>query len=588
MAVLTAPAIPGISGWTPLARGGFATVWKARQESLDRFVAVKVDSRTLDTDAERERFLSEARTAGGLSSHAGIVTVHDAGILADGRPYLVMELCPGGSLTAWQDPDRRPGEDLVRAAGARIADALAAAHEQGMLHRDVKPANILIDSYGHAGLADFGLAGPVESSSGEGVTPAYAPPEVLRGERASEASDVYQLAATLYAVLGGTPPHGTMDADQPLEELVARFERPVEPIAGVDEDLMAVVLDGLATDPARRPTAAELRDRLAPVPGAPATGQRRRRTALLLAVGAVVTVLVVLLVGSGVYLYEVDRSVTANITRSLQLSPDTKRPPTGPADVDTLNYLLIGKDEGEQAEADRNDAIMLVHLNAAHDQAYVISFPRDVVVGADGGTTTTLGSTYRGGDDVSAVVDGVQSLVGVPVDHVAMVDFSGFVGLTEELGGVTVDNKRRFTSHGFDFPAGRVNLRGESALAYVRQGSGGDRGQSEHQRDMLKAILTRGLSPEVIAQPRVFTQFVGNVAKRIQVDSTLSDDELRSTALSLRLKPSAIQLLSVPVGKATKQDGQTVEPVDQAQLDDLTTGLRTDRMAVYVAEHPNG
>ena len=83
-------------GWQPLAKGGFATVWRARQDALDRDVAIKVDERPLDTESERRRFLGEAKTAGNLSGHPGIVTVHDAGLLEDGRPYLVMKLCTGG------------------------------------------------------------------------------------------------------------------------------------------------------------------------------------------------------------------------------------------------------------------------------------------------------------------------------------------------------------------------------------------------------------------------------------------------------------------------------------------------------------
>jgi LCP family protein required for cell wall assembly len=587
MAVITAPDIPGISGWKPLARGGFATVWQARQESLDRLVAVKVDTRTLDTEAERTRFLSEARTAGQLSGHAGIVTVHDAGILEDGRPYLVMALCPGGSLTRWQDPDNRQSEDRVREVGVRIADALAAAHAKGMLHRDVKPANILIDAYGHAGLADFGLAGEVGTSTGPGLTPAYAPPELLRGDTVSESGDVYQLAATLYAVLGGQPPHGTVDPDAPLAEFLDRLDEPVAPLPEVSPDLMQVVLDALADDPARRPTASELRDRLASTGPVPA-GSRRRRLGVLVAVGAVVAVLVVLLAGSGIYLYEVDRSVTANISRGLQLTPDTKRPTKDPQAVDTLNYVLIGKDEGEKADPERNDAIMLVHLNQAHDQAYVISFPSDLRVPQAAGPGRTLGRTYDGGDDVSPVVAAVESLTATPVDHVAMIDFTGFVGLTEELGGVTVNNRKRFESHGTVFPVGRVVLSGETALSYVRQGSSDERDRAEHQREMLKAILTKGLSPEVVSHPQQFTRFLGNAAKRIQVDSSLSDAELRSTALSLRLKPSSVQLLTAPADKTTKTDDGSVEPVDEAQMRELANALRTDQMTAYVEKYPTG
>jgi LCP family protein required for cell wall assembly len=350
---------------------------------------------------------------------------------------------------------------------------------------------------------------------------------------------------------------------------------------------MQVVLDALDDDPDRRPTAAELRDRLdstGPAPAAP----RRRRLGLLVAVGAVAAVLAVLLAGSGIYLYEVDRSVTANISRGLQLSPDTKRPTKEPQAVDTLNYVLIGKDAGDKADPERNDAILLVHLNQAHDRAYVVSFPRDLQVPAGDGAGATLGSTYDGGDDVSPVVEAVESMTATPVDHVAMIDFAGFVGLTEELGGVTVNNRKQFESHGTLYPVGRIVLRGESALSYVRQGSSGERDRAEHQRDMLKAILTKGLSPEVVSRPQQFTRFLGNAAKRIQVDSSLSDAELRSTALSLRLKPSNIQLLPAPTGKATKTDGGSVEPVDEAQMRELGDAMRTDRMTAYVQKYPTG
>src|SRR6185503_17974626 len=130
----------------------------AKQESLNRLVAVKVDQRPLDVETEQRRFLREAGAAGRLSGHPGIVTVHDAGILADDRPFLVMELCPGGSLTKWLTVEHRPSPKRVRDVGVRVADALAAAHARGVLHRDVKPANILIDAYDNPGLADFGLA----------------------------------------------------------------------------------------------------------------------------------------------------------------------------------------------------------------------------------------------------------------------------------------------------------------------------------------------------------------------------------------------------------------------------------------------
>ena len=279
MRVVTTPRLEGLSDWRPLARGGFAVVWEARQESLNRLVAVKIITRKLDNPEERDRFLRESGAAGRMSSHPGIVTVHYAGLLDDDRPYLVMELCTGGSLTRRLEAGNRPSQEWVRDLGVRIADALAAAHDQGVLHRDVKPANVLIDQYGHAGLADFGLAvmtdGMELEERLEALTPAYAPPEAFAPHSPTASGDVYSLAATLYALLCGHAPRavdpGDADPDMTAAQVVmAHLDDPVERLPDVDAALMDLLLAALDDDPTRRPTAAAFRDGLAALPlGAP-------------------------------------------------------------------------------------------------------------------------------------------------------------------------------------------------------------------------------------------------------------------------------------------------------------------------------
>jgi hypothetical protein len=257
-----------MADWRAIARGGFAIVWQARQESLNRLVAVKVDERKLDTDSERRRFLREAGAAGRMSGHPGIVTVHDAGLLGDDRPFLVMELCPGGSLTRWMTADPRPSQRRVRDVGVRIADALSAAHLLGVLHRDVKPANILIDAYNNAGLADFGLAALIDpdtplSETVEAITPAYAPPEVFAKKPLTEHADVYSLAATLYAVLSGRAPRWSEVTETPsIPEIIKRQKSAIKRIPGVDKAFMDVLLNAMAENPEDRPTAAQFRDQL--------------------------------------------------------------------------------------------------------------------------------------------------------------------------------------------------------------------------------------------------------------------------------------------------------------------------------------
>jgi serine/threonine protein kinase len=262
------PEITGLAEWRPLATGGFSTVWQARQETLNRWVAVKVDDRKLTSEFERRRFLREAGAAGRMSGHPGIVTVHDAGILPDDRPYLVMELCPGGSLSKWLKPEERKTQERVREVGVRIADALAAAHARGVLHRDVKPANILIDAYNNPGLADFGLAiipepGSELSETLEALTPAYASREVIYGEAPTEASDVYSLAATLYALLAGRAPRWPEGQSPSLLEVIELLDKPIERLPGIHREFMDLLLRALSDEPALRPTAAEFHDELA-------------------------------------------------------------------------------------------------------------------------------------------------------------------------------------------------------------------------------------------------------------------------------------------------------------------------------------
>ena len=271
------PRVHGLSEWRPLARGGRSVVWAARQLSLDRLVAVKVYQRELD-EGDRHRFLREAAAAR-LSDHPGIVTAHDAGVLPDDRPYLIMDLCSGGSLTEWLKPENRPSEEGVRQVGVRIADALAALHACGVLHRDVKPANILIDSFGNPGLADFGLAAiaDAETTAADAVcvTSAYAPPEAFGMHPATESGDVFSLAATLYALLAGRPPRNVGAAPVALEQMVEVAKRPIGPIPGVsrylpipgvNRYLIDVLMTALSNDPVDRPTAARFRDQLANVP----------------------------------------------------------------------------------------------------------------------------------------------------------------------------------------------------------------------------------------------------------------------------------------------------------------------------------
>jgi serine/threonine protein kinase len=257
------PVIPGLSGLSVLARGGYATVYRAIQTSVDRDVAVKVENRTLESDRDQRRFLREARAAGRMSSHPHVVDLFDIGVTEDGHPYMIMELCDGNYAQRMQSSPLSGSE--ARYVGTRIADALADAHALGVLHRDVKPANILITRFGEPALADFGLAVLTESREASitiELTPAYAAPEMFRHARPTPASDVYGLCATLYALMVGHPPRWRPGHNPSLATLLDMFAEPVPDLPGVSVELTALLRRGLANDPDLRPTAVELRDQI--------------------------------------------------------------------------------------------------------------------------------------------------------------------------------------------------------------------------------------------------------------------------------------------------------------------------------------
>ncbi|GAA3232412.1 serine/threonine-protein kinase [Actinocorallia longicatena] len=329
--------IPGYEIGGVLGQGGFGTVYEAEQLSVRRRVALKVDSRVLATERDRRRFMREVTTAGRLSGHPHVVAVHDAGVLADGRPYMVMELCPNGSLAdRLRERGPFPAEE-VRDLGVRIGDALAAAHGAGVLHRDLKPGNLLVNRYGMVALADFGLAaeqvaGAEMSATRNALTPAFAPPEAFRHEEPTAAGDVYSLAATLYALLRGRPPHYPETGNPTIMQLAASLRQPVPPLPGLPQAFNDLLRGALAFEPKDRPpSAAAFRDALAaldlagagpvtrraeetgpawPPPTEPAAERalpvRRSRTHLLVGVAAL-AVASLALGGVGVMLYQGSR-----------------------------------------------------------------------------------------------------------------------------------------------------------------------------------------------------------------------------------------------------------------------------------------
>jgi polyisoprenyl-teichoic acid--peptidoglycan teichoic acid transferase len=313
------------------------------------------------------------------------------------------------------------------------------------------------------------------------------------------------------------------------------------------------------------------------------------------------SVLLVLLGAGAVYLASIDRSITSNIHRGVDLPSDVPSPAPGesarptkePQEVGTLNYVLLGSDsrDPDNAGNGRSDTIMVVHLAAKRDKAYIISFPRDMYVNIPGHGMDKINAAYAYGQ-APLTVRTLEDLTGARMDHVALVDFEGFIALTTDLKGVTVINKTAFSSHGVDYPAGKITIQGEQALWFVRERHalpGGDLDRAENQRNVIKAIVAKGLSARVMSDPATFTRFVGNVARHMTVDRSLSDDEIRRTALSLRLDVEKVEGLQAPIsGFGTTADGQSIDVVDTAKLAELGRALKTDTMDDYLNRYPQG
>lgn len=248
--------VPDIERLAVHSRGGFGTVYKGWQPKFGRWVAVKVLPATFD-EVDRQRAEREALAMGSLSGHPNIVPIYDAGTTDEGEPYFVMPWLGAGSLgdrlEAAGPLDWREASRL----GVTLAGALEAAHAAGVIHRDVKPDNVMFSDFGEPQLADFGLASVAGGLQTTGTvisaTILFAAPEILDGGAASAASDIYSLAATVYAAIAGRPAF-TRGDDVQLAATIARImnERATRPSRLGSEAVWDVLERAMAKQAARR------------------------------------------------------------------------------------------------------------------------------------------------------------------------------------------------------------------------------------------------------------------------------------------------------------------------------------------------
>lgn len=258
--------LPSIDGYTVserLGTGGFASVYAATRLADDESVAIKVLHEHTSDEADLRRFEREAQTMRAFNGHPNIVSVFESGITESGSHYAVLEFVGGGSVRDLLASQRALHWSEALRIGGQVAAALDVAHRSGVLHRDVKPANILLDQ-DNVKLSDFGIArlvGQSQVTAAQSIigTLAYTPPEVFHGSAFDGRGDIYQLGISMYEMLLGRPPFSSATSDNKATIIRRILDKPAPPLEQFDvpapiSDLLEQVL---AKDPADRPQTAQ-------------------------------------------------------------------------------------------------------------------------------------------------------------------------------------------------------------------------------------------------------------------------------------------------------------------------------------------
>lgn len=249
-----------VPGYTLVRRlddsGGQATVHLGRSLGPPHHeAAIKIYHSALRSTRDRQRFQREVEAMARLADDPHIIDVYDVGVLENGQAYLAMRLCSGGSLATLLAERGPMSSAAVAGMGETMAEALGRAHRHGVLHRDIKPHNILLTDDGSPVLADFGIVAlrhHEPAATAGRWTASYAAPELFHDEPATVKSDIYGLGATLYTMLSGRPPHHDPWRNPSTAELVWRREKEPERIDGVPPKLMNVIMQALSPSPQDR------------------------------------------------------------------------------------------------------------------------------------------------------------------------------------------------------------------------------------------------------------------------------------------------------------------------------------------------
>lgn len=340
-----------------------------------------------------------------------------------------------------------------------------------------------------------------------------------------------------------------------------------------DEGLGRLLSDEPAGEPSAAPRRAEKR-------------KMRKWLALLL---VLVTALVV---GVGFYVIQALLALTT-IDRDETLLPSYEGQPVDTSDQTNapMNIVLMGSDSRGQ-DRGRSDSLMIAHLSGDRTKVYLISFPRDMYVEIPGHGKNKINAAYSFGGAPLAVRT-LESLTGLRMNHVVVTDFEGFIGLTEELGGVTIfnDSASSIPQLGYNYPRGEITIKGDEALMYVRDRynvPGGDLGRAARQRAVVKAIAVKLMKPSVMANPVTFSKVASKIGQYFTVDDKLTVDKMFQLATSLKLSGADdIVTLQAPLAGFANNSSGAVDLVDFKQLAEMSEAMKTDTMSAYWAKYKN-
>lgn len=321
--------------------------------------------------------------------------------------------------------------------------------------------------------------------------------------------------------------------------------------------------------------------------------RRRGRRFALIALGLVAVLVIGVGIVVGSYLNGLrssyEKRTVVQITRG---TSDGEQPEAGAGE----NILLLGSDKRSEEDAvaegvtgQRSDVMMLVHIPEDHESVYITSFPRDLYVDIPGHGKDRINAALAFGGPSLAVTT-VEDYTGVPIDHVALIDFEGIQGLVDTLGGIDVQVPTDFEADGMQFTAGTQTMDGQEALVFVRQRkqfADGDFQRNRNQQAVLAGIADKLISADTLTDPRRLADTIESVSPFLTTDEDLTAGQMSKLGLSLRsVRGDDLHFLSVPHGgPTTTSGGASVVATDEEAMDVLREALRTDDMGSYYAQY---